>query len=283
MPQIKGIAQRYDGGRADYVLIFDWVTGRCLSTVVPSRDGSWSYTYYSNINCGITYVSDGCKPVTHGSYYFEVDIPVDTILHYSFNGDTLDYSNNMNNGVTSGDVSFVEGRKVGTQAIRFENGVVKTSSVMAINSGKLTISCWLKLEDFISPQQLFVGGDISSSIDGSYYIIANNTAPPSLDVISTTGSNARNHVKTARSLQDGWHHLFIAIDRSTAEVSKLFVNNLEVALEDRLVAEQVGNFGSFILNIGKNDGSYPLKGLMQDLRIYNRLLSDTERTKLFDE
>lgn len=71
MSKIQGKAKRYDGTAVDYVLLFDWVTGNCIGKSVPDAAGNWTYDHAENLNCGITYVADGCAPITHGSYFFE--------------------------------------------------------------------------------------------------------------------------------------------------------------------------------------------------------------------
>lgn len=71
MSKIQGKAKRYDGTAVDYVLLFDWVTGNCIGKSVPDAAGNWTYNHATNLNCGITYVADGCAPITHGSYFFE--------------------------------------------------------------------------------------------------------------------------------------------------------------------------------------------------------------------
>ncbi len=70
MSQINGKANRYDGAPVDYVLIFDWATGRHIHKSIPNSAGDWAFSHYVNLNCGITYVSDGCEPITHGAYQF---------------------------------------------------------------------------------------------------------------------------------------------------------------------------------------------------------------------
>lgn len=70
MSTINGVAKRYNGDAIDYVLLFDWISGKCLGKSVPDLAGNWSFNYYLNLNIGITYVADGCEPITHGSYQF---------------------------------------------------------------------------------------------------------------------------------------------------------------------------------------------------------------------
>lgn len=70
MATITGRAKRYDGTAIDYVLIFQWKTGKCLGKEIPSAAGIWSFDYDTNLIVGITYVADRCEPITHGPYEF---------------------------------------------------------------------------------------------------------------------------------------------------------------------------------------------------------------------
>lgn len=70
MSRIDGKAKKYNGGAIDYVMLFDWLTGNQIGTAKPDAAGNWKYYYFSNLNCGITYVADGCEPITHGAYQF---------------------------------------------------------------------------------------------------------------------------------------------------------------------------------------------------------------------
>lgn len=70
MSTINGVAKRYNGNAIDYVLLFDWISGKCIGKCVSDLVGNWSFDYYVNLNIGITYVADGCEPITHGSYQF---------------------------------------------------------------------------------------------------------------------------------------------------------------------------------------------------------------------
>ena len=67
--KIAGRAKKFDGSGIDYVSIFNWVDGKCISQVVPDAAGNWAldkFIYATNI--GVTYVADGCEPITHGPY-----------------------------------------------------------------------------------------------------------------------------------------------------------------------------------------------------------------------
>lgn len=143
MSKIKGKAKKFDGTAVDYVLLFDWVTGNCIGKSVPDVAGNWVYNHTSDLNVGITYVADGCEPITHGAYNFIAVATDDPILHYSFNGDAIDLSENNLNGVKTGDVTYSAGRKTGTQCADFTNGCIRTSNVLPINGGKVSVSFWI--------------------------------------------------------------------------------------------------------------------------------------------
>ncbi|WP_296206889.1 hypothetical protein [Psychrobacter sp. UBA3480] len=70
MATINGRAKRFNGTAIDYVLLFAWKTGKCLGKSIPNTAGNWSFDYTENMIVGITYVADGCEPITHGPYEF---------------------------------------------------------------------------------------------------------------------------------------------------------------------------------------------------------------------
>ena len=70
MATITGRAKRYDGTAIDYVLIFRWKDGKRLGKSIPNNAGNWSFDYDTNMIVGVTYVADGCEPISHGPYEF---------------------------------------------------------------------------------------------------------------------------------------------------------------------------------------------------------------------
>ena len=74
MSLIAGNAKKYSGAPIDYVSIFDWVTGKIIKTVIPDASGAWQHEYFKDMLIGITYVADGCKPISHGPYDFKADL-----------------------------------------------------------------------------------------------------------------------------------------------------------------------------------------------------------------
>ena len=90
MSVIEGKAKKYDGTAIDYVLLFDWASGGYVGKSVPDASGNWQYEYVKDLNVGITYVADGCEPITHGAYQFIAEVVIMTsgflFLSYSTSG-----------------------------------------------------------------------------------------------------------------------------------------------------------------------------------------------------
>ncbi len=91
-------------------------------------------------------------------------------------------------------------------------------------------------------------------------------------------------VKTKESLpKDVWTHVFATYDGSSkASGAKLYVNGREIpteATEDNL-SDSIRNATTF--NLGKRSASHPLKGSLDDVRVYGRALPAEEVAALAD-
>lgn len=100
MTWLRGKAKKYDGSPIDYVSIFNWPTGECIAQVQPDEMGNWKYDYYTDLNIGITYVADGCEPITHGAY-------VEPVIIYEPFVDFIGAVNSMDRGSGSAPMTAV--------------------------------------------------------------------------------------------------------------------------------------------------------------------------------
>lgn len=283
---ITGRAKKFDGSAIDYVSIFNWSDGKCIAQVTPDSAGNWEYEYNKELNVGLTYVADGCEPVTHGSYYFsyESTVPNDYILSYSFNGDVLDGSTSNLNGIRSGNANFVVGRKNGTQALEFIAGCVRTPQALPINSDKVTISFWMNT---LNNNTSFIY-ELSSNYGANNNAFACYIEASDPNKIrSYVGASGNNNAVSAPITKNGvWQHVIIEIDRSRdiANEQKVYINNVQSNLTFIYSTNTSGNFGDYIFYIGqRNASNFPYVGKLQDFKVYNRLLTNDERTALFDE
>ncbi|MCD1628444.1 discoidin domain-containing protein [Marinobacter shengliensis] len=65
---LAGNATNSLGAAVEKVNVFDWNTGQLLRAIVPATNGDWSTTLFSNNQYGVTYLSAGYYPLTHGPY-----------------------------------------------------------------------------------------------------------------------------------------------------------------------------------------------------------------------
>lgn len=71
MKSVSGVALKYEGGPIDYLSIFEWDTGDVYQTIKPNQNGEWIFNHTASLVCGITYIANDHKPLTHGPYLFE--------------------------------------------------------------------------------------------------------------------------------------------------------------------------------------------------------------------
>lgn len=285
--KITGRAKKFDGTAIDYVSIFNWDDGKCIAQVEPDLSGAWEYRHNKDLNVGFTYVANGCQPITHGSYQFTYipSIPTDFLLAYSFDGNVLDGTANALHGVTSGALNFAVGRKEGTQSLSFNGGLVKTPTILPIGTNKLTLSFHVK------STQNSVGmiAELSENANtyNTFYTYVGGGGTR-IDAFMNDMSNNKKSQVYANGVTDGlWHHIVIEFDRSAVGASnhsKIYIDNVLSSVAGASQQAITGIFSDKILHIGnRKDGTLPFIGTLQDLRMYNRILTTEERTALFNE
>lgn len=226
--------------------------------------------------------SDTIKEVYYGSDLVWGGIKDGYILRYDFNGSISDLSSNSNHGEQIGSLSFVAGRKTGTQAIQFGSGGVKTTNAVAFNSDKVSLSFWIKTTQ-TSVGMLFEV-NVNALTANSFYIDINEFDKMTF---KDNQSSAQNIRSTNENIMDNaWHHILITSDRSLGvNQSKIFIDGVENSYQYRSHTDDLsGNYPSFNIFIGaRNGSSFRYSGLMQDLRIYNRVLTPSEIEELYNE
>ena len=242
------------------------------------------YFGFDRPSFGIKTLGDG-----GGSTEPVITTPADYILAYDFNGDVLDKSDSNLNGVKVGVVDYVAGRKVGTQAINFTDGCVYTTQPLPINSDKVSISFWLKASASTGTLEtvLEMSKEATSDNNPSFGAFINNAEVGGIDILNSSGTLGQFGITTAsNAINSTWTHYVMVVDRSLPNLDelKIYKNNVLVPRTTAYTQETSGLFKNSELYIGKRGNSaYPFLGAMQDLRIYNRVLTAEERTQLFNE
>lgn len=195
----------------------------------------------------------------------------------------VDFNNNFTNKV-SGGVQLVAGNGNGLPSF-LDNSVnfdgiktLKTNGNLLINSDKLTISFNMKTSYSNVAYLLYSG---STPFLGNTFGSLINDQSQSL---SSVDSNQGLDIRVTPLTSGVWVNYIILIDRNIDGVTrnKILKNKVENYSIDRgYLNYNKGNFASNILYLGTNHaGEYPIIGQLKNLKIWNRILTQTEINNL---
>lgn len=191
---------------------------------------------------------------------------------YTLNGNSNDTSGNGYNGIAT-DVTYVPGRKSGYQAASFNGttsviNVPKITSSIAYNNPR-TLSAWVKFTS-VGTMTAGVVGLGSLATTGTAFFIADSGYGNKQWFF--WGMNSAD-INTGILPSEGvWYHTAVTYDGSNI---KLFVNGSQIGSTSYSLYTTLTN-----LYIGKAYGY--LYGLVSDVLVYNRALSNAEVLGIYD-
>lgn len=232
------------------------------------------------------------------------DIPVSGLIaYYPFNGNTYDESGYKNHGVSNQFVSLVSDRKSKANSACSFGGIDRTGFIKIPNASQLninktiTISIWYKINSYYgmdgwgSPTQngyqVLIGKE--GDRNGYYVGISNNELEKKQSLnfnnninfssnFSIIGNSPGNNIENLNK----WNHL---VTISNGTIAKMYVNG--ALINSLSINPDFSSSNTKELFIGTmwalNESWYPFNGSLDDIRIYNRGLSDTEINALFRE
>lgn len=212
-------------------------------------------------------------------------IPSDYILRYDFNGDTVDKSLNGLNGIQTGSITFQPGRKTDTKCIDFLNGCVYTPSALPVNSSEVSVSLWTNIRSLGFSCLLEMSSNAAQQKGFASFM--SDLIPNSIEFF--TGNQISTNLKYTDISNElnTWVHFIFTINTSlvSTDITKIYINNVETgSMIDGYRGEGGFNFNPNTLFIGQRSASgLSFNGQIQDLRIYSRVLTEEERTMLFNE
>jgi hypothetical protein len=102
---ITGNATTAEGNPVDFVRVFIWPNGALEADITPDPDGNWSFSAQKTDNYGITYIAEGCQPVTHGPYFLTAPALGGDMYVVTIDGQTY----RVHEFLSSGELSIEEG------------------------------------------------------------------------------------------------------------------------------------------------------------------------------
>lgn len=196
------------------------------------------------------------------------------VAYYPFNGNAQDASGNGNNGTQQGGVDFttatdrfgVVGKCVGFDGV---NDYIQATSSQTLTT--TTTSFWFKPSNLNIQTPICLGvddgGGGSPSLNGISLFVPSN--------IVKIFSSDRQQIPTGYSFPSANQWYFVSVQQNVG-LYKLFVNSALVFTGNGAIPRP-----STQIRIGSATNIRFYNGLMDDLRIYNRALSDTEVQQLY--
>lgn len=188
--------------------------------------------------------------------------------------------NTMIAGNGNGVPLFTTGRKGNDFAINFTgNRSIKTNNPFPINTDQMTISAWIKRNTTNAGMLLEMGTDASVVGNSFYCYLPEGNTMEIRDV-----NNEDNTIRVNFNMTN-WNHIVIVFNRSLNNQNNInvWVNNSLLGKSFILSGDVNGNYLGKTLYIGQRAGAnLPFEGLVQDLKIWNKALTATEITNLYN-
>jgi hypothetical protein len=208
---------------------------------------------------------------------FNIQLIEGLVAHYPFNGNANDLSGNGNNGTPMGGISWDTDRFGNPSSSCYFNGIdayvtIPNSTSLSSPSTEITISLWFYLNQSYSGHNYFLTKSDDPALDPQYCInYLNNTL--------TFWFNNQDHVISHSFSLDTWYHLAITYDCQSV---KFYENSVLIGeVLDSLPIQP----NELPLEFGRNMPGDPeyFHGSLDDARIYNHSLNETEVQELFYE
>jgi hypothetical protein len=208
------------------------------------------------------------------------DLTTGLAAHYTFDNCTaIDSSGNNNNGAITGTLQCIGGKD--GNALQFDGvSYIKVPSSPSLNPAKeWTMAFWVRVDGITNQWSPFIhkggGLDLGCYANREYSVWLNSA--PYFHQDSAGLGSCENYVDSKTIPLHRWMHYVGVIDRNK-HVTKIYINGfLNVKKADKLNGFNKNNFD---LRIGYSEevhsSNSPFKGALDDIRFYNRVLSDTE-------
>lgn len=200
------------------------------------------------------------------------------VAYYPFNGNAGDASGTGNNGTAYGGTSFVTG-KVG-QAISLDgvNGYVAVNDSSSLNLTNFTVAMWVNLNNLPASNQFFaLAVKTVSDMNENYELLVGYPSSGSIHFPFKWTDGTRTVDSTGTQLTAGvWKHVVLTYDGTSAKVY------IDGTLNTTKTYSKTPAVNSGQLIIGNEAGmSRYTNGMIDEVRIYNRALSQSEVTSLY--
>ena len=179
-------------------------------------------------------------------------------------------------GTQVGSVSFVKG-KVGQAASFAGNGYLDLGQIYTVNNRDFSISLWVMFKDDSHDNQFFGNGLGSSSDPNFFSLTYSNSSGRKIRLVSRDDFASNNLYTQNTYGMDIWYHLVFT---RSGDKGKVYLNGL-LENSGTISGGDIGDEVSWYLGRGYQDAAV-FTGLLDEVRIYNRVLNETEIERLYE-
>lgn len=229
-----------------------------------------------------------CKKIKQDEVREAVDsLKVGLIAHYQFNNSAVDSSGNGHNG-TAYNVTPTTNRFNKANSAYYFDGTdayitVPDDPALRLSGKDFTLNAWVKLDEYNSSYGSCILTKRITGANNGWTMLVNGQSATSIgNVFFGPGANLANAVSAKPVPLAQWVMLTCEYRVSTGQLI-IYINGQLDSITNNFLTPNAAI--TSLIYIGKDDPSIPangyfFKGSMDDLRMYNRALSNVEILKL---
>lgn len=261
------------------------VTAEGLSNVrvtVVISCPNYSTTGVSKVDVTVTYNSPqrsvAYSTFTSGSSATPLDVTTGLVGWWKFNGNANDSSGNANNG-TGTNVTLTTGQNGtanGAYSFNGSTSYINTTNSATFNTPNLTMSAWVKYSS-LSGLQTIIAKELNYKYrwdSGGFYTVATGPTGVSWGTVS-------NFTPSPAPVVGNWYHVACTVNSTGAQII-VYVNGVQVGSPSTL-SPVITAYNTNTVRIGSySTGTEGFNGVIDDARFYNRVLSPSEITTVYN-
>ena len=215
------------------------------------------------------------------------DISTGIVAQYDFSGNAIDLSGNGNNGVVNGATLTSDRFGNANSAYSFNGSTnfiqVPNSSSLQFSSNKMSVSFWATYLSFATNGNdniLMSKQNGNGSTQQGFNVFQGSTATGNTGLLVSNGGGILGGVTSGTIGLSQTKHIVLIYDNG---ISKTYINGVSVN-----TGTSTATIGANTMDllIGKanwsNPNAKPFNGILDDIRIYNKALTDCDIDSLFN-
>jgi hypothetical protein len=208
------------------------------------------------------------------------------VLHYAFDSDegavVTDLSPSEYDGVVTGATYTANGLSGGAMQFDYYD-YIEVGDVLDVGGSisAMTVCAWVKIATNDKPAEMFIAGRSQGLLPYTGTRLLSYVQRPACDL--TASYPTRSIAQSTNRVHDGQWHLFCGYFHSATNLleTKIFADGV-LAEANQVVGPHGSTVTPAPFRIGtRPNNEYPFKGLMDEVRVYNRELSAAEVGALY--